>query len=88
MCGTQEVIVCQEEPQFKYGVQLGGSDFKRGMDEPEKNLKKAGWWTVYEPIHMRNVVRTGRVEFEKTIFSGDIHKKKKQTTKFNCCCIE
>lgn len=36
MSGSQEVIVCQEEPQFKYGFQLGGSDFKRGMNEPEK----------------------------------------------------
>ena len=36
MSGPQEVIVCQEEPQFKYWSQLGGSDFKKGMDKPEK----------------------------------------------------
>lgn len=36
MSGSQEVIVCQEEPQFKYGFQLGGSDLKKDEDEPEK----------------------------------------------------
>ena len=36
MSGSQEVIVCQEEPLFKYGFQLGGSDLKKGVDQPEK----------------------------------------------------